>query len=605
MSSKKRKRRYHKEATKYRVAKGLTPFVIENYLRSLDCPRALSVWLMYKYDEHAQIAELTFDPLSYEKSCDLASAYAATTFLSKYQELNLDTSKEDAAYEKFSKFEELCKQTNRRFNNLSADPLFVGPVVWLHNAVVRKIDRVLGDLSIGELFSSPDWGPGATTLIKRKHACSSIKFQDETGITRDLFALLPIDFLRKCYPAWANQLQLVNYPTLQIGNKVITVPKDAAIDRVIAIEPGLNLWFQLAVGKMIRRRLLRMGINLRDQRRNQSLARLGSKTLRLVTVDFSSASDSIAREVVRAILSPAWYNLMDVLRSRYGDIKGKQVEWEKFSSMGNGFTFPLQSLIFYAIATCCAEYVGSSEPVGVYGDDVVLPASAYELFASVAAFYGFRINVKKTCVTSSFRESCGSHYYRGVDVKPIYLKDKLSDLTSVFSFANAVRLYSHRLGANLCCDSRFRKLHKSLVSTIPADLRRYVPLTFGDAGLISNFDEACPVRLKDGHEGFQVFAFTQKRATFEFYRTGVMLSSLWQLSKKDLGSFDVDEDGVQTSLSQFSPSVLEAMDSLFKAPPKVNLNSVYLEGTFMKGIQSTVRQWPDLGPWLDLRSVGV
>lgn len=603
MSSKKRRKQFLKGVSEYRVDPGILPLVIREYLQSLDCPRALTALLLYESGEHAQLANLSFNPLDYLKTVDLANAYAATKFLSKFKGLTLNYDKEQVALEKFEKFELLCKQTNSRFRFLSVDPLYKGSTVWLHNAIIRKIEWILGEFEAEDFFRLPDWGPGASTLIKRANASSPRKFQSETGITRDLHALISIDMLKSVYPLWGAHLESSGFPNYQIGNKVITVPKDASTDRVIAVEPGINIWFQLAIGEMISQRLSRVGIDLHDQSLNQALARLGSIDSSLVTVDLSSASDSISRSVVEALLPPRWHSVMDSCRSHYGIIKGRQVLWEKFSSMGNGFTFALESLIFYAVAKCCAEYVGVDRNVGTYGDDVILPTLAFDLFSTMMEFYGFQINWKKSHYDSAFRESCGAHFHCGVDVKPVYLKDSISDLSSLYKVANAFRLLASRRGANLCCDARFQKVHHLIVSKVPRALRLFVPKTWGDVGFISNFDEARPAICRDYIEGYKVSGLMKARKSFRFEELGYLLTKLWHLDKRTQTSLikgDADEWGDRLPYSG-APSMPEVINPL-KLQERISLrrNAVPRNAEEWKLVEGMVRQWTDLGPWLAL-----
>lgn len=599
MSSKKHRTSSLNGASKFRVGQEFTTSAIKAFLESLDCPRALTVWLLYESGEHEQLAKLEFNPSLYHKTVELAAAYAATKFLSKFKKLNLSYDKAKVALDKFEKFELLCKQTNNRLRFLSADPLFNGPAVWLHNAVVRKIEWILGVCDLDEFFDLPDWGPGASTLIKRRDASSPTKFQCETGITRELISLIPLDLIREKYPLWGQHLESVGFPHIEKGNRIITVAKDATTDRVIAIEPGINLWFQLSLGKMIRRRLLRVGIDLRDQTRNQTLAKLGSIDASLATVDLSSASDSISRNVVEELLPPRWYALMDACRSHYGTLGSQELKWEKFSSMGNGFTFDLESLIFYAIAACCTEYMHADlDKVGVYGDDVIIPTSAFKLFSTMLEFYGFQINGKKSHVTSSFRESCGAHYNGGVDVKPIYLKDRLSTLPTIFSFANAVRLLAHRRGSCISCDVSFKQLHSRLVQKVPVDLRRFVPMQVGDAGFISNFDEARPAKAKNGIEGYRVFGFVNVRKGVQYDKPGLLFARLW-----DLEGINPPKSGIVLAEDYLSvrgvPSTLETIDETQdKREPFGEKNTIPLGDLRLRLVKSVVRWWPDLGPWL-------
>jgi len=609
MSSKKYGSQFLKGLTNYRVTPKDSSLAIEKYLESLDHPRALTVWLMFKHNEHKQLVELEFDPSHYNTIQCVRSAYSATKLLSKYKGLTLDYDLDEVALKKFDEFELLCKHTNSRFRNLSLDPLYKGPAVWLHNAVIRKIDTILGEYESSEIFSLPDWGPGASTLIKRRDASAAVKFQNETGITRDLYSLIPIDLMEICYPLWAQHLKEgENFPNYQIGNKVITVPKDAKTNRVIAIEPGINLWFQKALGDMIEDRLRGVGIDLRYQTRNQQLAKAGSKSGLLATVDLSSASDSISRLVVEALLPPSWFSLLDASRSHYGNLKDRTVKWEKFSSMGNGFTFPLESLIFYAVAKCCAEYIDSPHAVGAYGDDIIIPVSAFELFSEMMDFYGFRVNAKKSHFKGLFRESCGVHYYSGIDVKPVYLKDILSTAQSVYRFANAIRRMSHRWMNNLACDESLRPCFDHLVAKVPKAFRFRIPNSLGDGGFISNLDEATPVRAGSkkptlGWEGWNVLHVQEIASSYQEDRIGYELAELWRLAKRDnLTVFRERRTSMlnqDTTLGWERRTTLQALSRLTELDSEgLGRNSVPLHRVRTKVARSVVKQWADLGPWL-------
>jgi hypothetical protein len=604
MSSKKYGSQFLKGLRDFRVSGGVTSLAIEDFFSALDCPRALTALILYRSGEHEQLAKLGFNPSDYLTMSDCRDAYQATCFLSKFKGLSSGLDLESVAFEKFEKFEDLCKRTNNRFRILSNDPSFRGDVVWLHSAVIRKIEKILGDFESEEFFEMPDWGPGASTLIKRRDASSVKKFQCETGITRDLYALIPTGLLEEKYPLWARQLVLSGFPTFQVGNKVVTVPKNAMTNRVIAIEPGINLWFQKSVGEMIGRRLRRYGVDLRYQSRNQQLALKGSKTNLLATVDLSSASDSISRAVVEELLPPRWFHVMDACRSHYGSRGTQTKKWEKFSSMGNGFTFQLESLIFYAVASCCTEYLHiSSSDVSAYGDDVILPSASYGLFAEMLEFYGFQINEKKSHFDSPFRESCGSHYFSGVDVKPVYLKDRLSSIPTVYRLANSIRRLAHRRNNFLGCDSRFQMAFEHLVSRVPKALRLRIPATLGDGGFISNFDESSPSKARHGIEGYRVRNLVEVSRTYRDETMGYLLSSLWSLPDLPI---DSDRSYQLVLPTQEFPvrgtperrTRLKAITFLTRVGDVEGYNTVSLRNTTrFKLVNSLVQRWYDLGPW--------
>lgn len=598
-----------KGARSFRVPKEFTSLAIKSFLNSLDCARALTVWILYESGEHEQLAQLEFNPLDYLDSDSLGDAYAATKFLSKYKGLTLSFDPTQRAFEKFNLVEAQCKQTNLNFLNLSRHPSYRGDAVWLHNAVIRKIDKILGEFDVEEVFRLPDWGPGATTLIKRRDASSAEKFQLEAGITRDLLDLVPLPLLREVYPRWGERL--VNgkkFPIIQRGNKVFTVSKDATIDRVAATEPGINLWFQKAFGSIIRQRLLRVGIDLLHQDVNQRLAFVGSKYLTLATADLSSASDSLTVNVARELLPPRWFTALDICRSHYGNVNGSWVWWEKFSSMGNGFTFPLESLIFYAVAKCCAEFMHVDGNVSVYGDDVILPTPSFTLFSQMMNFYGFTVNMKKSHFASSFRESCGAHYFCGIDVKPIYLKDKLTSVLTVYRLANAVRRFAFRRNFRISCDSRLRSTFDLLVSKVPKALRLRIPEGFGDGGFISCLDEATPNVVRHEYptqewEGYKVTHLTEVRPPYEEIREGYLLASLWDLSKRDSiihGGFgNVPSILVATGNIRREALRLIALNfKSFERPDEAFGGNRVPTGPSQTIVaRSIARRWFDLGPW--------
>jgi len=598
MSSKKYSRTLH-DARRFRVTPRMSEDLVIDFLESLDCPRALTVAMLYRHGEHQQLAELEFNPDLYRDVWAMRDAYAATLFLSKFEDLKLDKDLDEAAYEKFEKFELLCKQTNHRFMDLANDPLYRGVIVELHGAVQRKIAKILGDFSPDEFFDFGRWGPGATTLIKGRSASSTNKFLREVGITRDLFDLLSngkgVTYLTEVYPLWGYHLLEAGFPNFQVGCKVITVPKNAKTNRVIAVEPGINLWFQLSAGAMIERRLLRWGIDLSKQERNQQLAKEASVTGLLATVDFSSASDSIAKGLVEELLPKRWYLLLDSLRSHFGKVRGGWRKWNKFSSMGNGFTFPLETLIFYAAALVCKEYLQIEGSVSAYGDDVIVPSAAYDLFSRLCEFYGFKVNPDKSFYQGFFRESCGAHWYRGIDLKPIYLKENVRTVQACYKLANSVLELSHRRNNRFGCDIRFKRLHDRLTHLVPKSTQLLVPSGFGDCGFVCNFDLAVPTiqRAKDRPaskwvEGYFVAGLFDVAKSHEVDHIGLHLTRLWGLR---------DSDDSQTSRADVRDFAISISMRKLRDKPLANTD-VYRGQTKKRVIRFLVRQWPDLGPWL-------
>jgi hypothetical protein len=525
-----RKKRTHK-LLNLRVPGDITSQGVKHYFELLDCPRALTCWLLFDNNEHDQLVDLECRPDSYDSSSEFVHAYRATEFLSKATFLNLAVDPDLVAIKKFHECEAACKRVNDRFKNLATDPLYTGPVVWLHDAVKRKISSILGGFSVQEMFDLAYWGPGATALITRDKACAANKFQCEIGITRDLFDLIN-EPLKAFSPGWHKQLVDMGFPLYQASCKITTVLKTAKTKRIIAGEPGMNSWFQLGIGSMVVRRLQRVGVDLTDQSVNQEFARLASLQGGVATVDQTSASDLIARAVPEALLPRRWFSVMDSCRSHFGIHNGSlPLQLEKFSSMGNGFTFPLQSLIFYSMAYAVLEYEGKLDQVNqinAYGDDIIIPVDSVVLFSALCDFYGFKMNIRKTYYSGYFRESCGCHYFAGVDAKPIYLRDRLAKVQDVYLLANSVRRSRPNKSRSV------RELWDFLVSSVPKSLRFRIPDRFGDGGFISPFDEATPPKARHGFEGFRFLCLSEVSIGTPFQGPGPLLAGLWNLHRRGL-----------------------------------------------------------------------
>lgn len=532
--------------TKRQIKSALTHFTASSddnikltleFFESLDTPKSLAAYILLNNGEYQQLIDLDLTPSDY-LSIDLFHRdYLAVSYLSKNKFLQLGIDKKAKALLKFQKMENQCAETNRRLKkshfNTSSD------FAAIAFAMQRKISSILGDFHVEEFFSGTGWGPGVSTLIKGEDTSASNKFQFETGITCELYTLLQPS-LMAAYPNWFREEHICDSSIqIQEGNTVTTVDKSAKIDRVIAIEPGLNLFFQKSLGSMIRNRLRRIGVNLQDQSRNQMLAKEGSLYGDLATVDFSSASDSIAEQLVWEFLPERWFTVLDSCRSKRGimQLDGKQSKfrWEKFSSMGNGFTFELESLIFYAAAWAVSQHLGlASDKISVYGDDVIIPVGAYPLFVEFSEYLGFTVNLEKSFSQGYFRESCGAHWFNGVDVKPIFFKEGLTDASSVYKLANSIRRLSHSRGSHLFCDIRFMDFWHSIARRLPPTLRCVgIPDGFGDGGLVKNFDEVCPSRNPNQHEGFATLCTRKDSVKRLHYLHGHLLAMLHALEKRE------------------------------------------------------------------------
>lgn len=512
---------------------GVTLRLAEDFMESLDTPKSLTVYLHIKYEMWDDLVSLKVDPKDYIDPSRFADDYQAVSYLSKFPYFKLKNDPKQVAIETFLNAEEQCRQTNRRFRLMRDCPnkfgSFVHDILHIAQRKVSKVLTPLDSFTLSKVIDSCGWGPGVSSSVKGSSTSVYNKFLGELEITPDLMAVGMHHVCNAYHPWPAVSLQAesedggFSAPTSMLpmafktipGNTVTFVPKNAKTHRAIAVEPHVNTFFQKGIGGFIRKRLLKFGIDLNDQAPNQVGAREGSLTGLLATLDLSSASDTLSIELVRELLPDDWFFLLDSTRSKNGSLDGKHFRYHKFSSMGNGFTFELETLIFWSLCSAVMSYRGETGTCLVYGDDIVVPSTCFEDICNILEFAGFTVNPKKSFSTGSFRESCGQDFFGGVLVRPIFLKRVLRNVEDHYCVANSLRRYATNRGCIFEADSRFKRPWLTVFLSVPKSLRLRIPEGLGDVGFVSTFDEACPFTKKASdkypqYEGYLVKALVSK-----------------------------------------------------------------------------------------------
>jgi hypothetical protein len=223
------------------------------------------------------------------------------------------------------------------------------------------------------------------------------------------------------------------------GNKVVLVPKDAKTLRSIAAEPSADSFIQLGIGKLMRERLALHGVDLSSQETNRDLASYGSLTGKVATIDLSMASDTAAKVVIDTLFPTDWLLAMKACRSAHWRMGGASGWYNKFSSMGNGYTFEMETILFYATASAVAEELGiPAWEVMVFGDDITIGVEGFDLLTRALSFLGFTVNASKSYNSGVFRESCGKDYFLGTNVRPYFVRSLLRDTRDLQKFHNGV-----------------------------------------------------------------------------------------------------------------------------------------------------------------------
>lgn len=321
-------------------------------------------------------------------------------------------------------------------------------------------------LDLASIEANVDVGPGSTPYLEDT---SFIAKLGEGYLTSSNSLLVEL------YDQWARsdpkRLDMELSRSLRYGPpfasceavRITPVPKTAKISRLVKVEPLLNMFFQKGIQRVLERRLKEcFDIDLAIQpTRNSELARLGSLVGEpdpFATIDLSSASDYISYGFAKTYVPKASMKWLEYTRSQLAVIgdstDGTVCQLDMLATMGNAWCFPFQTAVFACAVVAVYKCLGlpltkeartlkwrideSSGEVasfkwerpltpmnyGVFGDDIVVRDCAYWPVIRLLKAFGMKPNVEKSYNSTSgyFRESCGTDWYVGTNVRGVYCK---------------------------------------------------------------------------------------------------------------------------------------------------------------------------------------
>lgn len=476
---------------------------VHHLFEDLSTPLSLKASLLLRYGEYDQLASCYVDPRNYIDPERYRRDVASLSILRKLVTLPTTIDRKAVAEESFLACEASCLRTNSRLYPLLCPELDTGfPAgVLSHIARARKIiAEILGpcpDLVEGR------FGPGATFGDKGRLTTIPDKMSSSPTLTPDALPFL----FQWSSTLWASACAAKGREVSFVpGNRFSTVPKDCTKDRGIAIEPSINLFYQLGYGRVIRSRLKSARIDLANgQDIHRRVACEASIRGHLCTLDLSNASDTVSRNLVKLLLPRRWFQALDDLRSKKTLFRGRWHVLEKFSSMGNGFTFELETLIFLGLIlglTTAGHKLVAGSNVFVYGDDIICPTGCSEDVMSMLEFFGLTVNKRKSFVDGPFRESCGGDYFLGVDVRPYFLKESPDEPQQLISLANGVRSLLEGTSDRPPCALRS---WFGILDALPTSIRSCRgPKDLGDL-LVHDTEECWQFRWRSGIRYFRVY----------------------------------------------------------------------------------------------------
>lgn len=381
-----------------------------------------------------------------------------------------------ATYQTWWSNEERCRKLNRKFDilmRLHKAGTFVSgtdihrakryETVSLLQRFRAAIHYVLGDCPpLDDIAENAYYGPGSSTGVKGREVHYHRKVQnfDTCSGSVDLASLM----LCHDKAVWSEVGMDPTYSHLpearegmrrvvseRLAENVVPadhlmfVHKNIAVQRSICAQPTVSGALQLGFHvDMAHRLLTRCSIDLSNQGWNQKLARLGSLHWRennpLCTLDKSDASALISQNLVLLGLPAAWCRAL--MRTRTASyftplsMGGKVHPYYMYGGMGNGTTFAIQTLLFWAGAYATSghetpEAFVEEHEYAVYGDDVILRRDHAKRYMSFMHLLGLRFNKRKTFLNGPFRESCGADYYDGQRVRPATVDSESGTLSEL------------------------------------------------------------------------------------------------------------------------------------------------------------------------------
>lgn len=314
---------------------------------------------------------------------------------------------------------------------------------------------VVADIKRGSKYEFPTWNQRLEEIfpVARfgfanygqwadfvSHGESDPAYQQESAMLRHLWERRKYEF------DIAKNVGLLNprFRPDEFASSLIAVPKTQKGPRLIAAEPTAHQWCQQSIKNYLAGRVAKtwigQAIAFDDQTKNQELALTASRTGEWSTIDLAAASDRMSCWVVERMFRGNRTLLDALIATRtlfiWNPIDKKCATYtrlNKFSTMGSAVTFPVQSLVFFAVALAAAHFVSGSRvtekscerlasQVRVFGDDIIVRTENTGVTLYLLQHLGFKVNTSKTHseASSRFRESCGVDAYNGVDVTPAY-----------------------------------------------------------------------------------------------------------------------------------------------------------------------------------------
>lgn len=281
----------------------------------------------------------------------------------------------------------------------------------------------------------------------------------------------------------------IPYDNSKLTVEIRTVWKTALGSRIIGLHNSGIMPIQNGFGDYIKNVILPRYCNIvieTAQDTHRALAHEYSLTGEYATSDQRNASNNILRALVEYLFPKDVFRFMSCITPRVLIIDGEEFETTMMCPQGNGYIFPLQTLVFYALLHGIQKTMGLTHRIYVYGDDVICHRDVFKAFNNLLHLLFMEPNLDKSYCDDLIRESCGADYVYGLNVRALYVNNLPTTTQEWIILANGIRRIGFYNNGGNWRSMRYLLLWVRVVHRIPEGERVFCPRLYGDAGI--NFE---------------------------------------------------------------------------------------------------------------------
>lgn len=358
-----------------------------------------------------------------------------------------------------------CEAKNKHTNNRILRREVSSPLLYRMSVLLSEILGEFSELIWAQYFR---FGPGVSSTCRGSRSTILHKLYSHIECTPEALPLVRRGF-EHFFQRYHHNAEYTAVPS----NLFLTVEKSYKERRGICISRHGNIPAQLALGYYMKEKL-KPFINI-DYQADYHKKLVRSQWSSIATIDLRKASQMIARRLPGEVFPPDWYEVMDTLRERSTVLPDGTVNYnEHFSAMGNGFTFEMETMLFYVAAKAAMQNAGVSWKVlTVFGDDIIVDKQHARIVIDALIDLGFEINESKTFIDGPFKESCGTDTLYGHNVRPEFIRHNkgISSNEVFYKLSNSILRMAANSGHGLCFDASFYRAWKRALRTIPKHLQ--------------------------------------------------------------------------------------------------------------------------------------